>query len=265
MYYLDLSIGGIVVFYFAIVEYRNNQKWKKSELANELFNKFNTNFNVKRAMYMLDWNKYEIPLIKNEIGNNTKFYFHDVLLESSLKPHTEAKNGFTREEALIRNIMDDFFEQLGLFYIHIKKKLITKEDIDDYIEYWLEIIANPTNNRKNNIVRKEILNYIVFYKYNNVVRLFELFNYNIDISSAELLAKSEMNSRIGVIHDACKIIYNVKYRIVNQFVKVTEDENIIINNNINQLESAIVSGTSDDKINTLKKCLLFEFNKLTEK
>lgn len=173
--------GAIIAFLVAFSQYKKSQKWKRAEFVYQLFKNFKDDLNVKRAMRMLDWNRIDIPLFENEIMNKKSFWFEDDLFYNALQYHLEmdTESGFSDEETVIRFIMDDFFEKLGMFNSYINKGLISKEDIESYLIYWISIIGDTNNMNKSEKIRKQLWHYIIKYGYDDVVNICKIFGYKI--------------------------------------------------------------------------------------
>lgn len=191
-YCLDLSItlsesltilGAVVAFIVALRQYMKAQRWKRTEFVLSYYNEVLNNFNVRRGMRMLDWNRFDIPVVEGEIEGKTKFLFDDNLLRSALVNHHDLNPmiDFSDEEVVVRLVMDDFFEKFGSFYPFIKTGLVKKEDISGDIMYWISIIGNTRNDRKDEITRNQIWRYLHAYGYDNVINLCELFGYDLRI------------------------------------------------------------------------------------
>ncbi|RPH33075.1 MAG: hypothetical protein EHM93_06560 [Bacteroidales bacterium] len=175
-------MGAIAAFIIALYQYKKSQRWKRAEFVYQLITSFKDDFNVKRAFRILDWNRIDIPLLENEIEGKNNFWFDDELFVSSLRVHFEMnkdEDGFSDEEAIVRLITDDFLDKLGMFYHYINKGLISKDDVQTYLIYWIRIIADKNNPSKSNVVREHLWKYILQYKFNDVVSLCELFSYKI--------------------------------------------------------------------------------------
>lgn len=174
--------GAIVAFAIAIEQYRKSQKWRRTEFVLTYYETALNDFDAKRGTRMLDWNSVDILLKEGEIPGKTFFNFDDSLLRSALRNHSEMpdEDGFTDEEAVIRFIMDEFLDKLGLCYPFIKTGLLKKEDVEGYCSYWIDIIANAENTSKDRETRKQLCEYIVIYKFENVINLCRLFGYDIN-------------------------------------------------------------------------------------
>ncbi len=171
---LVLKIGAFVItvllFIKGIYEYTKAQKWKKAEFVSKEIKEFNSDFDMKRAMILLDWTANELELKVNELGAKNKLSFTDELIVSSLQTHKE-RDRFSEEEVVIKCVFDAFFDRLILFDHYLEAGLIQAKDIKPYLNYWIAILADPQNNRKSKEVRTQIWEYMDEYGYGRL-RLF---------------------------------------------------------------------------------------------
>lgn len=161
----------------ALFEYTKAQKWKKAEFLAKEIKEFHADENVQRAFLMLDWNLVDIKLFDGEIDGKKQFAFNDTMFFNALKHHDEAN--FTVEEAIIRQIFDDFLFKLGMFQSYIDSKLVTKTDVENYLIYWINLIAKPKAGRKEEKCFIQFWKFISYYDYEKVIKLFENFDYDI--------------------------------------------------------------------------------------
>ena len=167
------SIGAAM----AIFTYIKAQKWKKVEFLAKVMKEFYEDFNVKRALLMLDWSVFKIPLANGEIDKKEYFLFSDKLLLSALIHHEEKLNGaFTQEEALIRLLFDTLFEKLTTIQNYLDNRLFSFKDLKPHLVYYMKIIGDPESKRKDDVVRKQIISYIQNYQESQTMRLIERFN-----------------------------------------------------------------------------------------
>ena len=169
------SFLGLLTFFKAIWEYTKAQKWKKLEFVANQMKEFNSDVEVKKAMQMLDYTNREIDL------NGTKVIITDELLKSALCPDLAGQNkdGFTVQEAQIRDIFDHFFEKLSIFNQYISTELITVEDVKPYLIYWINILGKDDNERKPKILIHNIWKYWQFFNYTDMIILLQRLGYNI--------------------------------------------------------------------------------------
>lgn len=172
---LATKIGAVLisllVFIKGIHEYTKAQRWKKGEFVAKEIKEFQNDFDIKRAMILLDWNCKELDLRPNEIEGKTKFIFTDDLLKSALQTHRNITT-FSLEEVVIKGILDSFFDRLTLFNNYIETELISVNDIKPYLIYWIKILADPENGRKPKEIRILIWKYLKEYEYNGVIEFY---------------------------------------------------------------------------------------------
>lgn len=150
-----------------IREYKEAQRWKKLEFVSKEIKEFFNDAEIKRALQMLDWNACSVPLNPGEIGDETKFSCSDEKILDALRTHDQ-KSRFTPEEVVIKKIFDNFLDKLTMFENYIETGLINAKDIQPYLEYWIKILADPKNDRKDKKVRDQIWKYIDQYGYKKV-------------------------------------------------------------------------------------------------
>src|SRR5690606_12106717 len=176
---LTLIVATIVAIK-AIVEYRKTQKWKKNEFLAKEIKDFFSDKDVKKALLILDWNRIDIPLYDNEIPSNKtrSFLFVDEThLENSLA--TNPNSEFTDEETIIRKSFDEFLVKLSMFQNYIDNELIKIKDLKPYLEYWMKLLGDKNNSRKNPIYSEKYWNFINHFEYRQVKKLLKNFGYDI--------------------------------------------------------------------------------------
>jgi hypothetical protein len=159
-----------------IIEYTKAQKWKQAEFVSREVKEFHNDFDVKRALIMLDWNRRAIDLHPGEIEGKTKLIVDDELIKSALMTHWDRQVSSV-EQALIKKIFDTFFDRLTIFNNYITLKLISAEDIKPYLVYWITILAEDSSPRKTKEVRAQIWDYIRAYGYTDVEELCKMLGF----------------------------------------------------------------------------------------
>jgi hypothetical protein len=105
---LGLKIGAFVISLSLLIkgiyEYTKAQKWKKAEFVSKEIKEFYNDFDIKRAMILLDWNSNELDLKTNEIEGENKFYFNDDLIVSALQTHKDSP-AFSDKEVVIKCVL----------------------------------------------------------------------------------------------------------------------------------------------------------------
>lgn len=166
-----LQLLAVIISAFVVLkgidEYKKAQKWKKLEFVSAEIKEFYNDPDVKRALLMLDWNANKIQLYPGEIEDRKDFIFNDKMLMGAFTTHLE-KSIFTSEEVVIKNIFDGFFSKLTMFENYIQTGLILAKDIQPYIKYWINLLANAKSGRKEETLILKMWVYIDFYGYDKV-------------------------------------------------------------------------------------------------
>lgn len=177
---LTLKIGAFAIscalFIKGIWEYSKAQKWKKAEFVSKEIKEFHNDFDIKRALILLDWNANEIALKPNELHNSAKMHFTDKLIVSALRTHNETPT-FSDEEVIIKSIFDAFLDRICMFENYVETGLIKIKDIKPYLIYWIEILADMENKRKSAEVRAQMWKYIDEYGFFKVRSFCEKMDY----------------------------------------------------------------------------------------
>jgi hypothetical protein len=157
-----IPILGIFPFLKVIWEYVRDLKWKKSEFLAKEIKEFQNDENVKIVFQLLDWNKRKIKLKCGE------YNIDDYDLIYALETH-DKKSKFLIQEAELRDIFDDFFDKLSTFNIYINNGLISEEELQEYIGYYINILTSKT--KKPKLLLDAFDEYIRFYEFTNVSEL----------------------------------------------------------------------------------------------
>lgn len=161
-----IQIIGVLSFVKAIFDWRKSQIWKESEFLSKEVKDFFGDESIKKVLLILDWNVRDI-----EISDKIITIDDDFLL-SALKTHSE-KPKFTRDEAKVRDLFDNFFDKLTFFNIYCKNGLISEKQVFDYFKYYLNILTK--RGRKSERLIKTFDNYIDYYGYSEVREMLEKF------------------------------------------------------------------------------------------
>ena len=164
LHFLDsiLPIFVILTFAKATYEYIKGQKWKKSEFLSKEIKDFFDDEDIKLVCSLLDWNSRKVKI------DDKVILVTDELLISSLKTHN-IKSQFTKDEACIRDLFDNFFDKMSYFNIHIKNSLIDEKEVLNYLTYYVDILHTP--GRKPIELVKIFEKYIEYYDYSNMIEL----------------------------------------------------------------------------------------------
>ncbi len=177
---LTLKVGAFIVSFLLLLkgvyEYAKAQKWKKAEFVSKEIKEFFNDFNIKRALILLDWNVNDLALAEGEIKNKNSIQFTDKLILSAMTTHRQSPT-FAEEEVLVKNLFDALFDRLIMFHNYIKSGLIETKDIKPYIDYYISILADDNNDRKPEDVRNQIWKYIDEYGYDDLREFCRKFGY----------------------------------------------------------------------------------------
>lgn len=172
-----VKIIGIIVTVATLVytgcQYSAGEKWKVAEFTSQKFKEFSENESVKLANLMLDYNVRPIDIFLND----SPITIRDSLIDSALVTHN-IRGNFSTVEYRIRDIFDEYFDQLSLFNRYVKTKLIKDEQVRLYIDYYIQIFAKPNKNRKGEKLLKTMSEYIVFYEFKDVSELCRRYGYD---------------------------------------------------------------------------------------
>lgn len=199
-----LSIaGGIVAFVLALLQYRKSEQWKRFEFIASELKDLESDPAVQNALLMIDWGTREINLFlrpdpcDNDLIEITRDIQWKALLPHTLKkkyPEYKASDTssdeavgkgaserrFTPIEARIRDSYDTFLTKLDRLYSFIDSKLISAEELDPFIRYWVDAITKNEHPEADTIWRCILLTYVDFYGYTGVQSLLKCYGRNVD-------------------------------------------------------------------------------------
>lgn len=128
-------IGALVAFIHTLRTWREGQHWKRAEQLDNFIERFESDDMLKLACIILDWTFRKTEFRGKEITIRND----DVLI--SLRFHIE-ENGdrfiFTKEQALIRDMIDTLLAFFGRLEVALATRLIDREPAKQYFSYWLE-------------------------------------------------------------------------------------------------------------------------------
>jgi hypothetical protein len=184
-----LGFGGtLFALWRAYRQYVQSEKWKRAEFVAKEIEKFESNPYVKNAKLMLDWcsRKINLYLIPNPTPEE------EVLIDAwivgrALETHDRALTPFNRAEAAIRDTFDVFLDHLDRFGKFIVSGLVTKEEFEPYLCYWIDLITGDeqSDSRIAKAIQAALFRYIKFYRYRGVQDLFLAFGHPLDTCESE--------------------------------------------------------------------------------
>ncbi|NJL56404.1 hypothetical protein HC928_15420 [bacterium] len=84
------------------------------------------------------------------------------------------------EENWIRYNFNNFLDALENFSYYVEAGLVTKKDLEPYLNYWLNLLANPNNQMQRPIeFYQNLWKFIYHYNYLSIQKLCECFDYKI--------------------------------------------------------------------------------------
>lgn len=214
-YWLKL-IGGLgagAAFIVGLMQYRKGEHWKRTEFLATQMKEFFADPVIQNVLTMVDWGPRRIDLFLT--GNPAKFILVSRTTQVlALLPHTllpryqndgtggeaatdAAPARFTPEDAKdwkidwgrmtnygptgarIRDSYDRFLDGLERFGAYVKTDLIAKQDLEHFLEYWINDIVADSQDEDEAAWTCSLLAYIHVYGYRKVQGLFETFGHDI--------------------------------------------------------------------------------------
>lgn len=203
------SIGTITALAFGVVQYRNNQKWRRAEFIARETKEFANDPVVRTVMTMIDWGERKVDLARVLLEEGSEVNPVLVTRETqwrALLPHTlyidessqvrlgtdEYKRNFSEAEEYIRDAYDDFLGWLEAFQAYLDTGLIDVDELKPHLKYWINDIARSEGSAEDCRWRCALITYIHFYRCTAVVRLFRSFCKDISHSSGLYSQLEEM-------------------------------------------------------------------------
>lgn len=190
--------GAIAAFVFALVQYRRTEQWRRTEFIAKEIKDFEADPAIQNALLMIDWgtrtiNLYLIPHPSSDdyVKITREVQWKALLPHTLKKEHPEYKASvssadeargkaqhaktFTTKEARIRDTYDAFLTRLDRFANFIKSGLISSDELEPFIRYWVEAITKNEDPKEDAAWRCALLTYINFYDYAGVKHLLECY------------------------------------------------------------------------------------------
>jgi hypothetical protein len=156
-------IGGLYATFKWIYEYSENLKWNRNKFMLDEIDKFRSIQTTKSVEKILDWNGINVEVYGTEI------YVNDEILFEALQTH-DVKQKFSKDEVLLRNLFDEYFDNLTKLIYMCETKMISSNNFKLFMSYWLDILSSKNKNKPKK-VHDQILRYLEYY------RFFTLKNY----------------------------------------------------------------------------------------
>lgn len=204
---LVVSVAGASL---ALFQYHRNSEEQKRERrrihaikAADEMEFFNKSPEVRTAQRLLEWESGYISIPRSE-NEEQKYYHSSLHFCLALRHHETPRSGvpnynldqdhycsklhdktgsdflFSPQEQYIRDVFDTFLGRLERLESLIRNDVISKKAFQDHFEYWFEFL-DENDSEKNALrmapeKRQTFWNYVRFYKFNGVIRLFALYD-----------------------------------------------------------------------------------------
>jgi hypothetical protein len=166
---LITSTIAIVIGAKWVYEYTENINWQKNKFLLEQLEIFHNLESTKTMEKLLDWNACTIEI------NGESVYIDDNVLMSAFSTH-DTKHKFTKQESFLRNLFDEYFDNITKLIFMSKTGLIKKKNFIIFMQYWLKILSGRTN-KKTLELSNQIQRYIRFYEFDILV---DFLTYELD-------------------------------------------------------------------------------------
>jgi len=193
-------LGTLTAFGVGLFQYRNAQRWKRAEFVANEMKDFLAAPRVQKALLLIDWGHREIPLLENRAPDESQVIVTRQMQTMGLRPHilldrtgsdpetfvvdeSVSGEGFSPAQAAIRDCYDAFLDGLERFASYAKAGLIDISSLRPYIGYWVADISSATENADDAAWCAALLTYISFYRFDDVLWLFDAFDNGIRPSS----------------------------------------------------------------------------------
>lgn len=170
-------IGAVITIIFSYKTYEDGEKWKKAEFSVAQFRKFQENKSVKLANEILDYDRRKLDLY-----NDSTLVVLDERTVARALIVDSAKHDFDDREARIREVFDEYFDELGLFNRYYKTNVVDSTVLRTYLKYQINLIADPNHKRKSRILKalqKQMWAYLDYYEFRDVQELCKTFSFDV--------------------------------------------------------------------------------------
>lgn len=155
------GIGGLMLFFRGLTEYRRNSSIKRAEFLDRLIADFSRKEN-QIALRMLDDFVYVKPENSDALPHEQAV--RDDGLAIYLRNHRNPGNAITEEyEIVVRNSFDSLFDFFTKLSYYLQNNLITPKELI-YFQYYIDKIKT----------KKEALGYVrIYFYYSDFEKLFQ--------------------------------------------------------------------------------------------
>ena len=173
-------IGVVVAFvtaFLALREYRATQRWKRAEFLASEVDKFFQTKEVATALLLIDYSLIRLRTDgqRAQRGDQNSFKADDALIISALRVHTQFEDEtekFNDPETIVRFAFDELLTGFERFAHHVENSLISVDDLNTYVGYWVEKLADPRSKWKPPEFYVSLARFVDAYQYKGAKRLF---------------------------------------------------------------------------------------------
>jgi hypothetical protein len=166
---LGFIVGAIGVG-LGLWQYRRNQIWRETEFVANETKAFFDNQNISNALKILDRDDRKIEVAPGKIILVTRS-----MLRAALACGPDATT-FSDDEAIIRDIFDDFLVAFERFEQFIKAGVIEFYQLRPYFRFWAGLLAGKRLQILDNETLACIWAYMKDYDYTDAIRLLERYH-----------------------------------------------------------------------------------------
>ena len=191
---------------FGLWQYYRSNKEARARAAADEIERFNSDESVKTALRIIDWHSGSISYV-DEAGERLKKPFGVAEYHLALRPHIKARSevrGYRPEddkyraarvasgapfedyfsplEQYVRDVFDAFLGRLERIEMLIECGVIGEKNFGDMFSYWLHVIGDEKKtggnfelNHFSNSKREALIEYITYYRFEGVMRLFSRY------------------------------------------------------------------------------------------
>lgn len=166
------GVLGLITFGIGVYQYAVSQKWKRAEFVAEQIKEFEADPEIKNILLALDWNNRSL---KFSDAPEECFMANDVLLINALS----VKNNFELSERLLRDAFSELLDRLERFEAYIQAGLVSQEEFQPYLDYWLNILGNRESGRKPAEFYDALGSFLTAYSYQRARNLLARFGHTL--------------------------------------------------------------------------------------
>ena len=169
----------VVTLVLSYQTYRDGEKWKKADFSVVQFRKFQDNPSVQLVNQILDYDRRLLPLMKKD----SLTLVDERMIERALIVDS-AKSSFDPREVRVREVFDEYFDELGLFNRYYETGVVDSAVLRTHLAYQIRLFADPNHKRKSEILsalQKRIWTYLDYYEFRDVQQLCRTFHYNVTL------------------------------------------------------------------------------------